>query len=110
MANLNFKKITQKISNARGKDKLKIEISPYRDWGIFLAIFFILLIVIAIASAYLFIQIKNEEIFTKERALEEEIEMLDIKALKSTIEFFDVRDENFNNILEQKPDIIDPSL
>ncbi len=107
---VNFKKITQKISKARGKDKLKMQISPYRDWGIFLAIFFILLVVIAVASAYLFLQINNEEIFTKERALEEEIEMLDLEMLKNKIEFFDVRDENFNNLLKQKPDIVDPSL
>ncbi len=110
MAKFNFKNITKKFSKGHGEDKSKIEFSVYRDWSVFLVIFFIFLIFIAMANVYLFTIINKEEIFAKERSVEEEIEMLDIETLKNIMEFFDGRAENFNKLLEQKPDIVDPSL
>ena len=110
MANFSFKKIKEKISFKGGRDKSKIDFRIYRDWGIVLVIFFILLALIAVVNVYLFTLINNGEIFEKERPPEEDIEMLNTKMLKNTIDFFDTRAENFENILKQKPDIVDPSL
>jgi len=110
MAKFNFKNITKKFPRGRGKDKSKAEFRVYRDWGILLAVFFILLVFVATANVYLFTTINKEGIFAKERPVEEEIEMLDVDTLKSTIEFFGNRTENFDKLLEQKPDIVDPSL
>ena len=110
MAKMNFKKIIKKFFQIHGKDKLKILKRPFRDWGVLLVIFFTLLIFIALANAYLFIQINKEEIFAKERAPEEEIEVLNVEGIKKTIDFFDKREENFNGLLKQKPIIVDPSL
>lgn len=110
MAKFNLKKITKKISRSRGKDKLKAPLRPFRDWGILLGFFFTLLLVLSVANVYLFIQINKEEIFAKEREVEEEIEMMDVELLERIIGNFDTRAENFDNLLEQKPGIVDPSL
>jgi len=110
MAEFNYKNIIKNFSRSRGKDKSKIEFNVYRDWSVLLVIFFIFLIFIAVVNMYLFTVINKEEIFAKEISGDEEIEMLNVENLKSIMEFFNKREENFNKLIEQKPDIVDPSL
>jgi len=110
MAKIDFKNMIKIFPRSRGKDKTKIQFKPGRDWAVLLGIFFLLLIFVAAANTYLFIQINTDQIFTQKRTTGEEIEMLDTETLKSTIELFDARSENFDNLLKQKPSIVDPSL
>lgn len=105
-----YKAIIRKFSYARSKDPLKVPLRPYRDWGFLLACFFVILVAVSIASAYLFIEINREEIFSKELAPEGEIEMLNLEALKGAIKSFDDRAEVFETLRGQKPGIVDPSL
>jgi hypothetical protein len=109
MSKFNLKNIIKKVSRVRGKDKLKAQIRPYRDWVVLLVIFFILLTFLAVVNVYLFTIINKEEIFAEQRPAGEEVEMLDTDTLKSTIEFFDGRSENFDKLLKQKPGVVDPS-
>jgi len=110
MAKFNFKNPIKSIFKSKGKDKSKIQFNVYRDWGILLSLFFVLLIAVAVISIYLFIQINEEKIFVKQRPVGEEIEMLNVEKLGSVIKVFNNRSENFENILKNKPEIIDPAL
>jgi len=110
MAKVDIKNITQKFPQLLDRDKSKVSMHPHVVWGVFLAVSFALFILLIAANSYLFIQINEELIFSKERAVDEEIEMMNVDVLKTTIEFFDGRAETFENLIEQKSYIVDPSL
>ncbi|HEC30528.1 MAG TPA: hypothetical protein ENI66_00750 [Candidatus Yonathbacteria bacterium] len=110
MAKFNLKNIIKKFSFTQGKDKLKKQMHPYRDWGMLLLLFSVFLIISAVVNMYLFILVNKEELFVKNQTSEKEVEMLKVEELRNMIKFFDTRVENFNNISKQKPDVVDPSL
>ncbi|GMQ95171.1 MAG: hypothetical protein BMS9Abin13_283 [Patescibacteria group bacterium] len=111
MEKLNIKKILQKVTDYWDKDSLKLTLTPYRDWGILIVAFFIFIAIASTAHSYLFIKIKNQQIFFEEASGEIlEMEVLDTERLRSTVEFFDKKEETFQRLLIEKPSIIDPSL
>lgn len=110
MSKFNLKNSIKSIFNRKGKDRSKVQFNVYKDWVILLTLFFILLVAVAAVNVYLFTEINKDEIFIKQRPAGEEIEMLDSDKLEEVIEVFDNRSENFNNLLKDKPDVIDPAL
>lgn len=111
MNNINLKNIIKKFSESGGKDKLKSILTPHRDWKIIVVTFFLSFIVLIAANMYFFTQINNEKIFFKaEEGEVEDFEVLDVLGLKETIEFFENKENKFNTLVEEKFEIVDPSL
>jgi hypothetical protein len=110
MIKISFKNSFKNIKEVFDKDKSKIFISPFRDWSLLLFCFFISLIAVGVASFYFFIQINKEQVFSMEMEVKEEVEILDVEKLKSTIKIFDEKQKLFDELSQQKPDIIDPAL
>jgi len=106
----NIKEYIQEILKKLDKDKLKIIFTPSRDWGVLLTIFFTLLIFLVVANVYFFIHYSENKVFLKIDENEEEVEIINIEEINRTIELFENKENTFNKLLKEKPDIVDPSL
>lgn len=111
MAKFSLKDIKEKFSVGGGRDKLKSLLTPHRDWSIIVVVFILLFIALGVLSAYFFIQVKEEKIFseTKENT-DEDFEVLDVEGLKEMVRFFENKENRFESLSEEKPSAVDPSL
>lgn len=91
------------------KDKGSFRISATRDWRRFLIIFFILIMLVLAFSLYLFSKISEDDIFQVEVNSSSRVETIDRERLRQTLDYFDQKEKNLEQILKTKLDIIDPS-
>ena len=81
-----------------------------RDWGIMMSVFLLFVVASLIFSVYLFSQISRGEIFVVQFNNTEGVETIDKNLLQETISFFDNKEERFNELRDNTPSFVDPSL
>ncbi|MDO8604263.1 MAG: hypothetical protein Q7K40_02585 [bacterium] len=64
ISQINWKAELKKITNSKGVDALKLEITPYRDWRIVVAVFFLGLLSSFAFNVYMSIEINRDSFFT----------------------------------------------
>ena len=109
----NIKNIFKKSSlyfGFGGKRHQRSLIHPARDWKIILFIFSITNIIIAIFSAYLFLQINKGEIFLVEPTQTTIADTIDREALTETLLLFEKKTLNLEALKRNRPTLVDPSL
>ena len=80
-----------------------------RDWEIMLIFFFVLIIIVFALSYYVYTSVVDED--QREVPIDEiSYRVIDKRELRSVIDKFDERSRNFENVLQNEPDIVDPSL
>ncbi|OGI88066.1 hypothetical protein A2995_01810 [Candidatus Nomurabacteria bacterium RIFCSPLOWO2_01_FULL_33_24] len=98
-----------KTKNRPFKDINNLEIHPRRDWNTFIKIFFVLIVLMIIFNLYLFSQINREEIFQISEDNITKGKTIDRKNLEEILNYFDKKDQKFNEILKSNFDQITPS-
>lgn len=93
-----------------GKHHQRNLMHPARDWKIILFIFSITNIILAVFSAYLFLQINKGEIFLVEPTQAIIVDTIDREALKEVLLLFEEKSRNFEDLKRNKPTLVDPSL
>lgn len=81
-----------------------------RDWSVILLVFSLLVIISLVFSIYLFSQISKGEIFIVHLEKTDGIEAIDKELLQKTLSFFEDKENRFNELRENKPIFVDPSL
>lgn len=99
-----FEEYTDKLR----KSFLRME-KPQNDWRFILISNFIVLVLFAVFSFYLFIQISEDDIFISEIENSVFIETLNRNLLNETINDFREREDRFSKIQSKKPKVIDPN-
>jgi hypothetical protein len=100
-----YAKITKKHETYK-----RYEIKPIQDWSILLTVCFIILCILVVFAFYLFIQIKNDKLFTiTETNMLKEVK-LNMGLLNKTINEINLREELTNNIKRNGVRSPDPSL
>lgn len=64
MPKINLKSGFKKLTYSKGVDRLKMEITPYRDWRIVVSVFFIVLMSSIWFNTNVFIEINRDTFFT----------------------------------------------
>lgn len=106
----NFKKNIRKFFiKERGVFEPK-EINPHRDWAIIVAVFVLLSIVIVFFGVYAYEKINKGGFSDKPNKKEIFIESIDRSELVKLVEFYELKEKNFQETKNKKPEIIDPSL
>ncbi|PIR58041.1 MAG: hypothetical protein COU71_00630 [Parcubacteria group bacterium CG10_big_fil_rev_8_21_14_0_10_38_31] len=104
MKNIDFK---EKLSYFYPRDNYGIDISADRDWRIVISLFWIILLIVILWSAYGIWQLKNvksdESTFVKTLTLKEEL-------LDKIIKNIDEKKAHFDELLIKNPEIKDPSI
>ncbi|MDD5050632.1 MAG: hypothetical protein PHV93_02725 [Candidatus Pacebacteria bacterium] len=81
-----------------------------RNWELLLASFFLLFIIGAVASAYLFRSISRGEIFRVETPTNNQTSVIDQDLLKNTIDFYQNKALNLKEITTHSKVLVDPSI
>lgn len=109
MKGFDIKKIFKKFIRLRDKDKLKMEITPHRDWRILVVVFAVLVIIVAAVSFYSFMHIGNDDIFLSRGGDRSAVKMLDTQKLKNIIQAFQARADELAGMRANRPHVVDPS-
>lgn len=80
-----------------------------RDWMIMFSIFVIALAFVGIWSTYLFVSISEENLVIERSARAAGVETLNREKLNEVVEFFENREEKFEKLKKQSPEIDNPA-
>jgi len=107
--NLDIKNIFKKRSFHR-KDYQNLSLKAAHDWKLVLAVFSIIIIVVATLNFYLFIRVSEGEAFSRYDSSEIEKEAINLKDMEKIISFFDGKALKINNLVNSSEWDVDPSL
>ncbi len=110
MKKISFKNIGGRIVGLWDKDRTKFYLHPQRDWDILMGVFSLLMVSLLVVSVWLFSLIEEEKIFSTQVLDDVSAVNINITGYKETLEFFDEKKNTFDNLSENKPLFIDPSL
>jgi len=110
MKKLSFKKIGEKVSGLWDKDRTKVRVNPQREWDILTGVFGILLAGLLALNIWLFSLIEQEKIFFTQVLEDVSVVSIDLEKYKETLDFFDTKKEAFDDLVDSKPFVVDPSL
>lgn len=81
-----------------------------RDWEIIFSVFIAFILVSALFSVYLFLQINKGEIFTVRQNGNVSLDTINRTLLEDTLLFFENKQQRFIEMNKNKPRFVDPSL
>lgn len=99
--------INKKMRKGR-MNRIRRSFSIKEIWDIILLMFAIVNIIVIGLSVFLFFEINNGELFITEEDRNISVETIDRKLLKDTIELFEMKAIEFENLKYNAPNIIDP--
>jgi len=89
------------------KDKFFV-IDPYKNWMTMVSIFILIVIYISISKFFLFYQITSDDYSFISRGLEEiSVDTIDRSALDEVLTLFKLKEDRFNNLLSNPPEVIE---
>lgn len=94
----------------RHTNKLHYHLDVSKIWRKILLIFIVANAIIIGFNVYLFLQINSGEIFIVENNETISVKTIDRALLRNTIDLFEIKEIEFDNLKNNKPKIIDPSL
>ncbi len=99
-----------RITGLFSRGASRTAITPYRDWKAMLASFVFLFLLIIGIHFYIFIQVNNEELF--QATVEEEYAktQLDIDRLQDTLAVFEEKQQQFDALQKESPQVTSPSF
>ena len=109
MPKKNWKAELKKMTHTKGSDKLKMEITPFRDWRIIVAAFFIGLVFLVGFNVYMSIQINNDG-FLSTSTKTPSVMKFNEKGLQDAIAIIDEKEALFEKIKNDGVTMVDPSL
>lgn len=104
---LSFKSIKEKFKKEKKvvpENKLIFK----RDWVIALILFLILSFLMTLVDYLIYKKVENKEFFAIESYRSVSVKTLNRSKLEETVDFFEEKEERFQNLLNQDPDYIDP--
>jgi flagellar basal body-associated protein FliL len=104
------KKIFKRFTQLRDNDKLKMEITPRKDWQLLVVFFVVLAVIVAATSFYIFVHIENDEIFLAKGEDRPALKVFNAAKLKNIIQTLRSREEDLANLKANRPHVVDPSL
>jgi len=109
---MNTKDLEKKIKelfSSKGKDVLKIEPTPYRDWGVIVGVFFCGLVLSLGFNIYISIKINGDDFFVAVKN-EDSGPVLNKAGLEKVLTEFSIKENTFQKVITEKTPIVDPSL
>ena len=85
-------------------------IHPERDWGILLVSTFVILLISATISFYIYFQIDKDKLFTIKESVSERKVEIDMELFKKTVEDIKVREDSMEALKQNKITAPDPSI
>lgn len=107
---IDFKKILKQVTSLGKKDTIKSPISPHRDWRMVFIVFVVLAIAVSGGSAYMFMQIEQDQLFTSEGGSGQQVKKFNTSKLIDTIKQFEQKEEELRRLRATRPQIVDPSI
>jgi len=104
-----FKSLKEKISFLIDRDQQKLVLTTYRDWLILIVAFSLVSFVTAGIGLYLFIKINSGEIFIAEREGTRMQKIIDETELSKTIAHYEEKQAMSQELLLNRPRVVDPS-
>lgn len=99
----------KKLTYSKGVDKLKMEITPYRDWRVVVIIFFIALVGSFAFNIYMSIEINRDSFFATAPKTTGVIKFNE-EGLAKVIKILDEKEALFEKAKTEGVTIVDPSL
>ncbi len=99
----------KKLTYSKGVDKLKMEITPYRDWRSVVIVFFIVLVSSIWFNTYVFIEINRDTFFTVTPKSSGVVKFNE-EGLAKVIAGLDEKNAIFEKAKNEGVVIVDPSL
>ncbi|KKU80274.1 MAG: hypothetical protein UY07_C0048G0006 [Parcubacteria group bacterium GW2011_GWA1_47_8] len=93
----------------RGEDPEKMEITPYRDWRMVVAVFFVGLIASLVFNMYIFVGV-NQDNFFRTVSKQEEVVGLNQGKLLTVLEVLNAKKTAFETLTKGSVSVVDPSL
>ena len=109
MPKKDWKSEFKKLTYSKGVDKLKIEITPYRDWRIVVIVFFIVLVSSIWFNTYVFIEI-NRDTFFEAAPKSSGVVKFNEEGLTKVIAGLDEKRATFEKAKNEGVAIVDPSI
>ncbi len=85
-------------------------VSPNADWKVLFVFFFIILTIVLSLGIFLFVKINNGSLFVVKTETSAVAPKINVDQLSRTIEYYDERAKNLEDIRKNKVSIPDPSL
>lgn len=109
MMNKKWENSIKDLWEKRIKMLCRFEIAPYRDWRIIMSIFFIGMVVSVAFSVYLFMGVRGDTLFSGGVKKDDSVKM-DVTKLTKTINMFQARSKQFEELKMATTTLVDPSL
>ena len=104
-----MKALVEKFFAKQDRDKMKTEITPYRDWKILVNTFFVVLVMLVAVHVYVFVQLSNDTLFAQKDTTDTVITFNKDKLLK-TVDHYDAKAVKYDDLLQTKPAVVDPAV
>lgn len=106
-----MEKLFKKLKRSSDEPLLGFGTSPQADWKVIFFSALFLLVTVSLMNGVIFIRIKNGEIFSSTSSQSAELQTLNVAKLKSTIEYYQGKEDQFLNIKSaSSTQVVDPSL
>lgn len=109
MQKKDWKSEFKKLTYSKGVDKIKMEITPYRDWRIVVVVFFVVLASSVWFNMYVFIEI-NRDTFFSATPKSAGVVKFNEEGLAKVIDGLDEKEAIFEKAKNEGVVIVDPSL
>lgn len=109
MPKKDWEKTIKKLFTSRGVDTLKIEPTPYRDWGIIVGVFFLGLIVSLGFNVYMSMKINSDDFFVAPKS-EANGPVLNKIGLEKVLTELSEKETYSLKVIKEGVSVIDPSL
>lgn len=104
-----WNKELRKLISSKGSDTSKIEITPFRDWGIIVMTFFCGLIIAIIFNIYMSIEINQDSFFVSEPTVIKPV-VLNKEGLAKVLSMLAGKEALFEEVRTEKRVVVDPSI
>jgi len=110
MINKNITKIFNKKNKQRGRNFGAHISDPKYAWNIIVCMFVVINISLMAFSGYLFLKISSGDIFKIESDVSVMIDTIDRTLLRDTLEVFEKKEIELEELKKKRPSVIDPSF
>ena len=94
----------------RRMNKIRNRFNMRTIWKKIFILFIVINVIVVIISSYLFFKINYGEIFLVDSNTNVSIETVNRTLLLDTINFFEIKEKEFDNLKTNKVNLVDPSL
>lgn len=110
LKNFKLKKFAGKFFRNGSQPAEAKEINPHRDWNIILTFFTLLVFAVMAFSLSMYLRINSGSFFITAGEVESSVETIDRAKLKKVTEYYEAKNELFQEAKTKKPNVVDLSI